>query len=322
MSGAARRCAARGRALVPASILVATDFSRNAGQAAARALALADQLGIDALRLLHVVEAPWLGALQQWLRLPDASRQGLFEEARRSMDRLVASLGAHSGRRVAAEVAIGTLLDTVIERAARADLLVIGARGQHPVRDFALGTTGERLLRKRRGPMLVVRRAPTRPYRRVLAPVDFSVHAPQVLAQAAAIAPSAQIEVLHAFELPFESKLRFAGVSSAAIHDLRQQARAQAVGRLAGFVAAAGIDAARVCQRIEHGYAPRVIVDVARQSRADLIVIGKHGESIVEDLLLGSATLHVLGEARCDVLVVSARPPQRAQRQSSNGRPT
>ncbi|MCZ7559421.1 MAG: universal stress protein [Burkholderiaceae bacterium] len=315
MSGASRRPVAKVRAKAPGSILVATDFSRNAGQAALRALALADELGADALRLLHVVEAPWLGALQQWFGLADASQQGLVAEAQRSMAALVASIEARSGRRVAAEVAVGVLLDTVIERAAQADLLVIGARGQHPVRDFAIGTTGERLLRKRRGPLLVVRRSPARRYRRVLASVDFSVHAPWVLAQAATIAPAARIELLHAFELPFEGKLRSAGVPLAEIHLSRQQARAQAVERLAGVVVASGIDPVRVHRRIEHGYAPRVIVDAARESQADLIVIGKHGESIVEDLLLGSVTLHVLGEARCDVLVVSAPQPRRAARQ-------
>lgn len=320
MKGAARNVAAQAGAQVPRSVLVATDFSRNAAQAASRARMLADELAIDALRLLHVVEAPWLGALQQWFGLPDASRQGVLEDARRSMTGLAALLEAGSGRRIVAEVAVGGLLDTVIGRAAQVDLLVLGARGQHPVRDFAIGTTGERLLRKRRGSTLVVRRPPARSYRRVLAPIDGSAHAPRVLAQAAAIAPAAQIEVLHAFELPFEGKLRLAGLATAQIHGMRQSARAQTVERLARLVAVSGIDAARVRQRIEHGYAPRVIVDVARESKADLIVIGKHGESVVEDLLLGSVALHVLGQARCDVLVVSAPAPRRAARQSSKDR--
>ena len=318
MTSTAHRRAAKGRVQAPGSMLVATDFSRSAAKAASRALALADEHRIDPLRLLHVVEAPWLGALQQWIGLSDASRQGLLEEARRSMAALVTSMEAGSGPRVIGEVAVGALLDTVIERAMQIDLLVIGARGQHPVRDFAIGTTGERLLRKRRGPMLVVRRSPARRYRRVLAPVDFSAHAPQVLALAASIAPTARIELLHAFELPFEGKLRSAGVSIAEIHHSRQQARAQAVERLASLVAASGLEPTRVHRRIEHGYAPRVIVEAARESQADLIVIGKHGESVMEDLLLGSVTLHVLGEVRCDVLVVSApQPPRRAARQRS-----
>src|SRR5690606_27510520 len=158
------------------------------------------------------------------------------DEAERSMAGLVSAIEAETGRRVASSVVVGNLLEAVIECAAHADLLVVGARGQHPVRDFAIGTTGERLLRKRRGSMLVARRKPVNSYRRVLAPVDFSKHSAAVLRQATSIAPAAQIDVLHAFEVPFESKLRFAGVADDEIHRLRQHARAQAVDGVARLV--------------------------------------------------------------------------------------
>ena len=36
----------------------------------------------------------------------------------------------------------------------------------------------------------------------------------------------------------------------------------------------------------------------------DLIVMGKHGQSGWEDMLLGSVTKHVILDATCDVLVV------------------
>ena len=290
----------------PRSLLVATDFSADAALAISRSVALAGALGIEDLRLLHVVEAPWLGALQQWLGMAMASQHGVVEEAQRAMDALVSAITKRSGRRPASRVVVGNLLDTLIEQAAKVDLLAIGARGQHRVRDFAVGTTGERLLRKRRGPILVVRRRPVRPYRRVLAPIDFSPHAVQVLRHATAIAPGAQVDLLHAFELPFESKLRLAGVTDDQINQQRVAARAQVVDRVAKLIAEADVDATRVHRRIEHGYPPRVIVETARRDNADLIVIGKHGESIMEDLLLGSVTLHVLGQTRCDVLVVSA----------------
>ena len=38
---------------------------------------------------------------------------------------------------------------------------------------------------------------------------------------------------------------------------------------------------------------------------ADLIVLGKHGTGMVEELLLGSITTHVLAQARPDVLVAT-----------------
>ena len=42
---------------------------------------------------------------------------------------------------------------------------------------------------------------------------------------------------------------------------------------------------------------------------ADLVVVGKHGTHITEELLLGSVTKHVLAEAQGDVLIVCGPPP-------------
>jgi len=58
--------------------------------------------------------------------------------------------------------------------ASRFDLVVGGAQGEHRLRDFAICTSAERLLRKIRRPVLVVKRRPAGAYRQVLAPVDFS----------------------------------------------------------------------------------------------------------------------------------------------------
>ena len=47
----------------------------------------------------------------------------------------------------------------------------------------------------------------------------------------------------------------------------------------------------------------RHIIQKEQERDCDLIVMGKHGESMVEDLLLGSVTQRVLTESRGDVLV-------------------
>lgn len=288
------------------SIVVATDFSAGAALAAARAARLCRLPGVETVQLLHVVDAPWLGVLGRSLGMAESAREALMEEAAHALAAQVQALAREAGRSVTSRVMVGPLLDTLLEGAAGADLLVIGAHGQHPVRAMALGSTGERMLRRRRGAMLVVRKAAGGDYRQVLAPVDFSPYGASVVRSAAAIAPQARIEVLHAFEVPFEGKLRAAGVPDDEIVRLRQQARVQAVDGIAEVIAHSGVEHARLERRIGHGYAPRAIVDAARESGADLVVIGKHGESRTEDLLLGSVTLHILGEVRCDVLVVGS----------------
>lgn len=49
---------------------------------------------------------------------------------------------------------------------------------------------------------------------------------------------------------------------------------------------------------------PDYILEQEEEQGADLIVMGKHGTGMTEELLLGSVTKHVLGRARADVLVV------------------
>ena len=41
-----------------------------------------------------------------------------------------------------------------------------------------------------------------------------------------------------------------------------------------------------------------------QEVNADLIVVGKHGSHIAEELLIGSVTKHVLAESQCDLLVM------------------
>ncbi|MDO9438497.1 universal stress protein [Hydrogenophaga sp.] len=54
-----------------------------------------------------------------------------------------------------------------------------------------------------------------------------------------------------------------------------------------------------------YGDAATCILEQAEEQGADLIVLGKHGIGMTEELLLGSVTQHVLAQARSDVLVAA-----------------
>ncbi|MHB1402423.1 MAG: universal stress protein [Thiobacillus sp.] len=45
------------------------------------------------------------------------------------------------------------------------------------------------------------------------------------------------------------------------------------------------------------------IIEHEQTTDADLIVMGKHGQSVMEELLLGSVTKHVLAYSSSDVLI-------------------
>ena len=62
---------------------------------------------------------------------------------------------------------------------------------------------------------------------------------------------------------------------------------------------------------IREGIRPTTIVDVAKEAKAHLVVIGAKGHSTVGRILLGSVSDHVATHAHCSVLVV--RPTKNRQ---------
>ena len=113
------------------------------------------------------------------------------------------------------------------------------------LRRLVLGTTSECLLRRTTRPVLVVRQTAHAPYRRVLLALDFSLWSLRAVAVAQQAAPHAQLVPLNAFQVPFEEKLRFAGVDDATVELYRRRARTTATERLHALAAAAGLKPGR-----------------------------------------------------------------------------
>jgi nucleotide-binding universal stress UspA family protein len=294
------------------SLLIATDFSDSARHAAYRGAMLAAEQDAQ-LHLLHVMSRSSLNALQEVLRSHPSAEAVLIEDVRAMLNDLAAQISAKTKVAVQSSVEVGDVLEEILAACERADMLIVGARGVNPIREMLLGTTAERLLRRCRRPMLVVKRAPLSSYASVLVPVDFSAHSLAALQLAARAAPGASMTVAHAFDVPFEGKLRLADVSHEEIERYRAFIRQRALGDICRLVAQLGDDV-RHCNRVvEQGDPRRLIIDQEKALRTDMIVIGKHG-SVIEDLLIGSVTRHVLSASHCDVLVETSG----VHRESSN----
>ena len=285
-------------------ILVATDFSVPARHAAERAARLAHET-VSPLVLLHVEPGDLLAWLDEWLGQDSDARHRLRHDHHQRLDTLADEL--HRSRRVEVSVqrrdgavpaAIREAADTLDAR-----LVVLGARGARPLRRLLLGSTAERMLHLSRRPLLVVRQRAHEPYRRVLVPVDFSPRALEALRLAQRVAPQAEYVLLHAFEVPFEGKLRYAGVEENALASLRVNARREATAKMNELVAAAGADENRVRRIVVHGEATTQVLEHEQAQDCDLIVIGKRGQGLIGEMLLGSVTKHILAQSAGDVLV-------------------
>ena len=285
------------------SILVATDFSATAGRAEERAALLAAQHEAR-LTLLYCLSGVGLERLRNYLLHGFAKTEAQLLAYYESVLRRQAEVLAGRWRIEVTPLLTVGQPHREITRAATdrsVDLIVLGAMGEHPAREFFLGSTADRVIREAAVPVLVVRNEANEMYRRVLAALDLSTRSLAVAETARRIAPAAHLTLAHAFEVLFEGKLHFAGVSEEDIQRYRQEERQSALDAL--YALAEGLQA-RLDVRVEHGMPEAVIPDLLRDTAADLVVAGKHGSSEIVDLFLGSMTNHLLREAGCDVLVV------------------
>lgn len=283
-------------------ILLASDFSERSQNAEQRILQLA-HAGLEELRLLHVLSGSLMEELKHLIsggmdaRLREATQRRLEEQASR--------YAVIPGLKIEHQLEIGRPYAVIIARAVETDsLIVIGAHGGHAVRDWVQGSMVERILSGSQCPLLVVKQPAKAPYQRVLVPVDFSASSAAAVAAAIKIAPHAEINLLNVFEIPFENKLRFAGISDAELAGYRTSSRQQAERDMAAFIRTLPDFGISLSSRLEYGYAPEIILEQAEQLACNLIVMGRYGKSGIEQLLLGSVTEYVATTCDCDVMVV------------------
>jgi nucleotide-binding universal stress UspA family protein len=285
------------------NIVAATDFSEHAGYAAHRAALLAAQHGAR-LELLHVVAKAPLDALRELFSAKPEGVANLVDDLRHVLTGAAAALAAKTGAPIASRVEIGEALDAVALECDRADLLVVGARGTNPLRDAILGTTAERLLGKCRHPMLVVKRPPARAYEKLLLAIDFSPPSEKALQVALRLAPRAAVMAVHAYDIPFEGRLRMASVTEEIIEAYGVRAAEKAIGAIQALGEQTSRERGGFVHAVDRGNPSRLILEKERDFHADLIVMGRRARPVAEALLLGSVTRHVLGNCASDVLVV------------------
>jgi len=287
-------------------VLATTDLSAPARHAAERAALVARDAGA-ALSLVHVISGPVLGRLRGLL---DESRDDVESRLRAKIDRDIARLAEHLTQAYGVTAPADVVTDAVIAgilghaAACRADLLVLGALGASFMRHVMLGSTAERLVRRSDRPLLVVKQPPHERYRRVLVAVDFSPSSLAALSLARVVEPRAEVVLLHAYDVPYEDWMETVEVSEDALHHYQQAARQRALQDMRAFLESCGPAASGLPTVLLKGDPTLRILEQEQELDCDLVVVGKQGETVPEEFLLGSVTKHVLQQSQADVLVV------------------
>ncbi len=166
---------------VTTDVLVPLDGSALAERALDAAMAIA---GCGSIALIHVVQPT------EWFAMPaDALVARERKQAAAHLERLAARLGK-AGVTVAAHVVTGEPSACIASAARRAGVIVMASHGRTRTREWAFGSVAERILRRAKAPVLVIRGRVRSPFaiRKILVPVDESgreraiMHVVQLLA--------------------------------------------------------------------------------------------------------------------------------------------
>jgi nucleotide-binding universal stress UspA family protein len=149
------------------------------------------------------------------------------------------------------------------------------------------------------------------PIKTVLVPTDFSEPGEAALAYAVNLAESlgARLVLLHAFELPIVGLPNGTIVATAdfvsRIVNASQKALDDAIARY-------GERKVQITPLLKQGDAREVVLAVAKEVCAELIVMGTHGRRGIARALIGSVTESVVRTATVPVLTVHGRPAKGA----------
>ncbi|MEF8700965.1 MAG: universal stress protein [Candidatus Accumulibacter sp. UW26] len=283
-------------------ILAATDFSFLGDAAVHRAAVLAAR---EDSELLIVHALPRASVLDKIFVADVALPARMRAVARDRLAALVDAAAQAGVRRVRAEAPEGPARRTLanVAKGFHPDLLVIGAHGKGPLQQFFLGGTASRILTRAVCPVLVTRGEPVRDYCQALAAVDLRARSEAVLHAAIIVAAKARVTVVHAYQAPFEARLRYKGFSAEEIarySEPEAQAAQRNVSALLADPELVGLD---LKIRTVHGHPNPLLFDIANELGADLMVVGKHGGSRLEESMVGGITRLLAYDAPCDVLV-------------------
>jgi nucleotide-binding universal stress UspA family protein len=275
-------------------LLLATDGSTGAATAAGLVAGLSWPAGttVDVVRVVDTMLSTWAYAPVPDLQVP---HEQMLLEARQSVDLTAAHLRSH-GLRATSVVLQGPEIPTLVDRATTTavDLVVCGSRGRGHIRSLMLGSVSAGIAARTPCSVLVARH-PT--VTSVILAVDGS--------------PSATAAERLVMELPmFEGPtLDLVTVTGQPVGPEDEwQAHVRLMAQLQHSVGDRLRDQGREPYEVLlTGRPASEIVDQARASGADLIVLGAHAQTSLDKLLLGSTTLDVLVHSPTSVLV--ARGP-------------
>jgi nucleotide-binding universal stress UspA family protein len=190
-----------------------------------------------------------------------------------------------------------------------ADLIIMGSHGQTSASEVLLGSVTDSVLRHAHCPVLIIRRGESS--KRIVAGTDFSDPALPALKAAAdeATRVGGDLTVVHSLDLVWSAAaypaMAFGGAPFNVGPEKMEELERIATERLEEALRQLNVAGETV---VATGSAGQVLIDVATERKAALLVVGTVGRTGLRRALLGSVAETVARGAPCSVLVVRRHP--------------
>lgn len=184
-----------------------------------------------------------------------------------------------------------------LAQAENCDLIVMGRRGLRRLERVLVGSVAARVIGYSPIDVLVIPRETSVEFKKILVATDGSKYSDTAVKKAIDFAKSygGEIVAISVVDIPPE----FYAESPKTVEELVNKAK----GYVEDVKREAESKGVKAETFVREGEAYRIIVDMAKEARAGIIVMGSHGRTGLKRLLMGSVTEKVIGHTPCPVLV-------------------
>jgi nucleotide-binding universal stress UspA family protein len=258
------------------------------------------------LTILSVVEDVWLEAadISEMPEVKEA-REEVLAVARHDAETIATASGLEAGS-FSVRVEIGKAADMISQVAddVSADIIVVGAGRRRTLKEKVLGSTADRIVRTSAVPVLVVKDPDDRPYRHVMAAIDFSSSSEFVARTAAEFCGDAALELINVVQVALALEQAF--LRSATIGGRVSHYKATLIANAQESLLKLAADLKTRHEpriRAVAGEPAAVLLRLSGRAGPNLIVASRHSRGALDRMLLGSVALRLLRQCSCDILI-------------------
>jgi nucleotide-binding universal stress UspA family protein len=289
------------------SILVAVDYSRTSKMALREAARIANAQEVD-IEVMHVIDEDIVKHFTDQKAKFD--RVGVLDSEHSRLEKFISdSIG--TGKHIKTKVLIGNPFREIIEAVNQKNysLLALGANGHSNRYSSRAGVLASKCVRKAAIDVLLVRRGHDRPFKSIIACVDFSDNSIEAAYKAGELAAleGAALKLVYVFKPPvqFEELYGWAAVSSAddpessITYDLEQkldEIRKKVQNKYSDIDISMSVD---TDMRVSSGMNEQI-----DETNADLVVLGTRGRTGLRIFLLGTTAERIIHDSQCSVYTV------------------